>query len=143
MVDFPKFMEIARSDQDRFGCSADAFARLSETLAKKGYAGSAVAFSESVNIRLAGELYGSIARTMAAARAYEAGDSVALKALIEEEIAARERELALSQQLDSRSGVNAILVEEDIQNMRLYLSVDTFPEAPDEMFSLTECPFKM
>ena len=83
---------------------------------------------------LAGELYGSEARTIAAVQAYERKDAAALRALIGEELEARERELRISARLDPESGIDPLLVQEDLANMRLYLSSDGFPSVPKDRF---------
>ena len=106
--------------------------------AKGDRANAANARSEGDNIRLAGELYGSEARTIAAVQAYERKDAAALRALIEEELEARERELRISARLDPESGIDPLLVQEDIANMRLYLSSDGFPSVPKDRFLMND-----
>ena len=138
---FARFLEAARGDRGRFAAAADEFVRLAEKLDSVSPQGAVLARREAVQIRLAGELYGSEARSLAAAHAYLRRDAAELRTLIEEEIDARLRELALTAELDAEAGVHPQLVEEDIQNMRLYLSLDSFPEAPDELFSFTDAPY--
>ena len=106
--------------------------------AKGDRANAANARSEGDNIRLAGELYGSEARMIAAVQAYERKDAAALWALIGEELEARERELRISARLDPESGIDPLLVQEDIANMRLYLSSDGFPSVPKDRFLMND-----
>ena len=134
-----QFLSVARGDRERFGAAADAFARLADRLEAKGdRANVANARSEGDNVRLAGELYGSEARTIAAVQAYERKDAAALRALIGEELEARERELRISARLDPESGIDPLLVQEDLANMRLYLSSDGFPSVPKDRFLMND-----
>ena len=139
--DFERGFAIAMGDKDRFGAAAGKFRRLADILASAGNPRSAVARAEGDGIALAGELYGSIARTVAAGRAFADGDVQRLRRLITEEIDARVREVELSENLPPECGVNVPFVEEDIQNMRLYLSLDSFPYAPPNIFDFTPSPY--
>ena len=139
--DFEKGFAVAMGDRDRFGAAAGKFRRLADVLAAAGNPRSAVARAEGYGIALAGELYGSIARTVAAGRAYAEGDVQRLRRLITEELEARTREVELSEKLPPECGVNVPLVEEDMQNMRLYLSLDSFPSAPPGIFDFTPSPY--
>ncbi len=103
--------------------------------------GSAIAKREAANIELAGELFASIGRTFLALDAFTKQDWKQLRSVILDEIDARERELEISGCIGFGGGVHPIFVQEDIQNMRLYLSSDLYPEANDTLFSSTFSPF--
>jgi hypothetical protein len=98
---------------------------------------------ESQNIELAGELIASEGRTILALDAYRARDAAVLRSTIAGEIDARERQLEISGRLGWGGGVNPILVSEDIQNMRLFLSSDDFPNTDDELFHFTATPYSV
>jgi hypothetical protein len=51
--------------------------------------------------------------------------------------------LEISGRLGWGGGVNPILVSEDIQNMRLFLSSDDFPNTDDELFHFTATPYSV
>lgn len=92
---------------------------------------------EADRIRLAGRLNVSIGATVRARELYAARDAAKLRRVIEAEMANREEQLRLSARLAPGSGVNALLVEEDITNMAFYLSDADFPDVPPERFSLS------
>ena len=50
----------------------------------------------------------------------------------------RERELRISARLDPESGIDPLLVQEDLANMRLYLSSDGFPSVPKDRFLMND-----
>jgi hypothetical protein len=113
-------------------------------LADSGYAAAAeTARRESRNIELAGELIASEGRYIAACQAFDTGDASRLRTLIEAEIEGRIRQQEISGHLRWGAGVNPILVDEDIQNMRLYLSRDDFPNTPDACFHFTATPYSV
>ena len=88
-----------------------------------------------------GELLASQGRTLTAADAFHRGDSEQLRAIVEAEIEERIRQQEISGRIGWGAGINPILVDEDIQNMRLYLSRDDFPDTPDEVFHFTHTPY--
>ena len=55
--------------------------------------------------------------------------------LILEEIEARHRQLELSAAIGTGGGVDAFAVNEDIQNMMLFVSSPDFPGTEDEIFA--------
>jgi hypothetical protein len=115
---------------------------LADALEKAGMPGF-LARREARNIELAGELIASEGRTLLAVQAYHDQDWPLLRETIAEEIDARERQLEISGRLGWGGGVNPILVSEDIQNMRLYLSSDDFPNTPDDSFHFTATPYSI
>ena len=121
---------------------AGQFDRLADALEKAGMPGFP-ARREARNIELAGELIASEGRTLLAVQAYHDQDWPLLRETIAEEIDARERQLEISGRLGWGGGVNPILVSEDIQNMRLYLSSDDFPNTPDDSFHFTATPYSI
>lgn len=96
---------------------------------------------EARNIELAGELFASIGRTMTAHKAFKTDKQMVLRNTIEAEIDGRIRQQEISGLIGWGAGVNAILVDEDIQNMRLYLAHDDFPQVADELFHFTATPY--
>ncbi|MEI8196924.1 MAG: hypothetical protein WCI73_13570 [Phycisphaerae bacterium] len=141
-IEVERFVEFQYADRVAFLAVAAAFEHLAARLAAAGFsAGSAL--REGRHIALAGELVASQGRTFAAALAFAAGDTTRLRHIIEEEIDARERQLELSARAGWGGGVNPILVSEDIQNMRLYLSRDDFPHTPDTCFHFTPTPYSV
>ena len=46
--------------------------------------------------------------------------------------------MELSRTLQPYAGIDLLLAEEDIMNMGLYLSDDSFPDSPDTLFSVTQ-----
>jgi hypothetical protein len=121
---------------------AGQFERLADALEEAGISGH-LARREAPNIELAGELIASKGRTLLAVQAYHDQDWPLLRETIAEEIDARERQLEISGRLGWGGGVNPILVSEDIQNMRLYLSSDDFPNTPDDSFHFTATPYSI
>ena len=119
---------------------AGQFDRLAGELEESGMSGR-LARREARNIELAGELLASEGRTILAAQAYHDQDWALLRQTIIEEIDARERQLEISGRLGWGGGVNPLLVSEDIQNMRMYLSSDDFPNTPDDHFHFTATPY--
>ena len=143
-IDIDGFNAYLHRDRDVFSETARRFERLADALRGKGSpAGASLADREAVNIELAGELIAGTGRTFAAAIAFRKRDAERLRQLIEEEIEARARELELSGRTGWGAGVNPLLVEEDMQNMCLYLSRDDFPDSPDECFHFTYTPYSM
>jgi hypothetical protein len=140
-TDFAKWQQ---EDCDAFLAVAGKFERLAGALKSAG-GGSASrwALRESQNIELAGELIASEGRTILALDAYRARDAAVLRSTIAGEIDARERQLEISGRLGWGGGVNPILVSEDIQNMRLFLSSDDFPNTDDELFHFTATPYSV
>ena len=103
----------------------------------------ALAGREARNIELAGELLASVGRTFSAAVAFQAGDAARLRRIISDEIEGRIRQQEISGRIGWGAGINPILVDEDIQNMRLYLSRDDFPNTPDDCFHFTATPYSV
>ena len=136
------FAAWQNADRLAFLGVAGQFDRLADALEEAGISSSArLARREARNIELAGELLASEGRTILAAQAYHDQDWALLRQTIIEEIDARERQLEISGRLGWGGGVNPLLVSEDIQNMRLYLSSDDFPNTPDECFHFTASPY--
>ena len=134
------FAAWQKADCIAFVGVAGQFDRLAEALEKAGISGR-LARREARNIELAGELIASEGRTLLAVQAYHDQDWPLLRQTIAEEIDARERQLEISGRLGWGGGVNPLLVSEDIQNMRLYLSSDDFPNTPDDSFHFTATPY--
>jgi len=137
------FLEFQEADRSCWLGVAQDFERLARLLAPISPEGARLAEREAAMITLAAELIVSIGRTAAAVAAWRARDVAGLRALIQAEIEGRERQLEISGRLGLGAGVNPILVSEDIQNMRLFLSHETFPDVPDERFHLTPCPYSV
>lgn len=132
-----------REDRPSFLASAAHFDGLADALEEAGLPSASLARREARNIELAGELIASIGRFYGAFDAWDSGNAERLRAIIAEEIEARMRQQEISGRIGWGAGVNPILVDEDIQNMRLYLSSDDFPETPDEVFHFTETPYSV
>ncbi|MEO6908137.1 MAG: hypothetical protein ABI210_09635 [Abditibacteriaceae bacterium] len=96
---------------------------------------------EARKIELAGDLLANQGRLIFAALAVDDGDDVQLRQIVEDEIDARERQLEISGRIGWGGGVHPLLVSEDIQNMRLFLSHDAFPNVPDDCFQFTPSPY--
>ena len=141
VADRQAYYALAGDDARRFDEAAEKFRSFSRRLAPLSAAGAANAEREALNISLAGELYASQGRFLEALELWEKKDAPRLRKTIELELAARVRQLELSSRLGPRVGVNAPLVEEDIQNMRLYLALDSFPEADGSLFDFTVSPY--
>lgn len=92
---------------------------------------------EADRIRLAGRLNVSIGAFVLARELYKAHAADSLRKLIEAEMANRVAELEISARIAPGSGVNPLLVEEDLSNMSLYLSDKDYPDVPDELFVQT------
>jgi len=121
---------------------AATFDELAERLKEAAlYDGASIAHREARNIELAGELLASEGRTILATDAYNRKDADALRGIIEAEIEGRIRQQEITGRIGWGAGINPILVDEDIQNMRLYLSCDDFPNTPDDTFSFTATPY--
>jgi hypothetical protein len=132
------------NEEDRlaFIQAANAFDSLATNFADSAAVDAAkTASREARNIELAGELIVSEWRYITACQAFEAGDAQRLRTLIEAEIEGRIRQQEVSGRIGWGAGVNPILVDEDIQNMRLYLSRDDFPDTPDDVFHFTATPY--
>ncbi|HEY3330996.1 MAG TPA: hypothetical protein VGK19_13295 [Capsulimonadaceae bacterium] len=130
------------ADREAFLAVAQQFDALAAELTDAGFAaGSESANREARNIELAGELIASVGRTFEAVEAFVRGDAGALRTIVEREIDARERQLEVSALAGWGAGVNPIFVDEDIQNMRLFLSHDLFPNPPDSIFHFTPTPY--
>ena len=97
-----------------------------------------VSRAEADAIRLAGRLNVSIGSYVLARELYRERKTDELRALIRAEMGNREEQLRLSAGIAPNSGVNAILVEEDLQNMSLYLADRDFPDVPADRFSLSD-----
>jgi hypothetical protein len=140
-LDMGRYQE---EDRQAFLAVAGAFTALADRLAESGcLPGAALARREGVNIELAGELLASEGRTFLAAAAFNRGDTAALRATIAEEIEGRIRQQEISGRIGWGAGVNPLLVDEDIQNMRLYLSRHDFPDTPDDCFHFTASPYSV
>jgi len=137
--DFAAWQKV---DRVAFLGVAEQFDRFAEALEKAGMSGR-LARREARNIELAGELLASEGRSLLAVQAYHDQDWPLLRQTIAEEIDARERQLEVSGRLGWGGGVNPLLVSEDTQNMRLYLSSDDFPNTPDDSFHFTATPFSI
>ena len=125
-----------------FDLAADIFTRLAASLRECGNLRAAViADRESANIALAGELIASIGRTVAAHDAFSCAAWSELRTLVTEEIDARERTLEISGRIGFGGGVNTVLVDEDIQNMRYFISHPAYPIVPDDQFHFTSTPY--
>jgi len=136
------FLRLQLEDRLHFLGAADIFAGLAGRLRKCGHDNAAaLADRESANIALAGELIASVGRTVAAQEAFGRSAWEELRTLVAEEIDARERALEVSGRIGFGGGVNTNLVEEDIQNMRLFLSHPLFPFVPDDRFHFTATPY--
>ena len=136
------FAAWQKADRLAFLGVAGKFDRLADALEEVGISGR-LARREARNIELAGELIASEGRTLLAVQAYHDQDWPLLRQTIAEEIDARERQLEISGRLGWGGGVNPLLVSEDIQNMRLYLSSDNFPNTPDDSFHFTATPYSV
>ena len=134
------FAAWQKTDCIAFVGVAGKFDHFADALEKAGLSGR-LARREARNIELAGELIASEGRTLLAVQAYHDQDWPLLRQTITEEIDARERQLEISGRLGWGGGVNPLLVSEDIQNMRLYLSSDDFPNTPDDSFHFTATPY--
>jgi hypothetical protein len=143
-IDAPTMGRYQEEDRVAFLAVAAAFDGFADRLAAAGLAaGAFLARREARNIELAGELLASEGRTVTAADAFRRGDAVGLRAIVTAEIEGRIRQQELSGRLGWGAGVNPILVDEDIQNMRLYLSRDDFPDTPDGVFHFTASPYSV
>lgn len=139
-----EFLSTQEKSRRQFLEVAGKFAALAETLNRQGYStGSLIAAREAAHIELAAELLVSTARFVLAVYLFEGGEWEDLKALIRDEIGAREQQLLISGRCGFGGGVDPIFVSEDIQNMRLFLSDDAWPEVPDELFHLTPTPYSV
>ena len=134
------FADWQKADCIAFVGVAGKFDHFADALEKAGLSGR-LARREARNIELAGELIASEGRTLLAVQAYHDQDWPLLRQTIAEEIDARERQLEISGRLGWGGGVNPLLVSEDIQNMRQYLSSDDFPNTPDNSFHFTATPY--
>ncbi len=137
---FARFQKEDSAQWQRVGA---AFRALADSIEAFSPHGARLARRESATIELAAELIVSIGRTVAAAAAWQRKDAATLRNLIEAEIEGRERQLALSGTLGLGAGINPILVSEDLQNMRLFLSARRFPDVPDDRFRWTPSPFSV
>lgn len=139
------FLDFQRQDCLAFLGARDCFVELADRLCEAGcHEGANIARKEAANIHLAGELLVSQARFLLACRLFHNGGSAQrLGEIVEEEIEARERQLLISADCGSGAGINPIFVFEDIQNMRLFLSDDSFPDVPDDCFQLSPTPFTL
>jgi hypothetical protein len=141
-MDAATFAGYQQEDCTTFLAVAAEFEQFANILENKRLvAGAASARREGLTVALAGELIASQGRTAAAAAAFQSRDVASLRRLVEAEIDARERQMGLSGRLGWGAGVDPFLVEEDIQNMRLYLSSDDFPDTPDACFHFSTALF--
>lgn len=134
-------LEMTRADRDAWREVARGFAALADRLEQAGLASTALARGESANIDLAAELIVSSVRTVSAVDAWKRRDADLLRTLIGDEIESRERQLDITGRIGLGGGVNPILVDEDIQNMRLFLADPDFPETPMDRFHWTATPY--
>ncbi len=133
-----------QEDRRAFIRAATAFDVLATAFSDAGATEAAsIARREARNIELAGELIASEGRFIAACHAFDVGDSERLRTIVESEIEGRIRQQEISGCIGWGAGVNPILVDEDIQNMRLYLSRDDFPNTPDACFHFTATPYSV
>jgi hypothetical protein len=137
------FLSHQEQDRCQWQAKAKQFLKLAADLEEKAPAGASLLRREGAMIELAAELITSIGRTVAAVDAWRRQDWASLRGLVADDIEGRERQLELSGRLGLGAGVNPILVSEDIQNMRLYLASDAFPDVPDDRFHLTPCPYSV
>jgi hypothetical protein len=139
-INVAHFARCQDEDRLRFIAAGD---RLRELAGRLPAPSAALARREGDTLILAGELIASIGRTFAAIAAHQRGDHQDLRRIVGEEIDARERQLDLSGRIGFGGGVNPLLVGEDLQNMRLFLSHPAFPDVPAHLFSFTETPFSV
>jgi hypothetical protein len=132
---FVKRNECMQQDRETFLEAGRAFRALAEALDAVTSPGAELARREADSIALAGELIGSQGRMLAAAVAYAGRDASVLRALVVEEIEARHRQLALSAAIGEGGGVNVVMVEQDLQNMMLFLSMPGFPDVDEDVFA--------
>lgn len=141
-IDTQKLGRDLQGDRVAFSTVASQYDRLALALREIGLMDSAsLATCEARNIELAGELFASIARTFQALHAFKSNDQVDLRQIIESEIDGRIRQQEISGRMGSGAGVHAVFVDEDIQNMRLYLSHNDFPQVADKLFHFTATPY--
>jgi len=139
-----EFLAQQENDCLRFRETAEHFAALAETLQMHGLtSGAQLAARESAHIELAADLVVSTARFVLAVYLFESGEWDDLGTLVREEIDAREQQLLISGRCGFGGGVDPIFVSEDLQNMRLFLSDDTWPQVPDDLFHLTPTPYSV
>ena len=143
-IDANKLSDFNEEDRVAFIQTAAAFDELAKKCSEAGNKDAAtIATREARNIELAGEIIASEGRYIAACEAFEVGNNENLRTLIEAEINGRIRQQEISGRIGWGAGVNPVLVDEDIQNMRLYLSSDDFPNTNDEVFHLTATPYSV
>lgn len=143
-VDPDKFCDFNESDCVAFANAAQKFDDLVAVFEEGGNSYAArIARGEARNIQLAGEIIASQGRYIAANHAFNTNNHQRLRTLIEAEIAGRIRQQEITAQAGWGSGINPLLVDEDIQNMRLYLSCDDFPNTADDLFHLTAVPYSI
>ena len=143
-VEADRLSAFHEEDRLAFIQTARAFDELATRFANSAATEAAsTARREARNIELAGEIIASEGRYIAACHAFDAGDSKRLRTLVEAEIEGRIRQQEISGCIGWGAGVNPILVDEDIQNMRLFLSRDDFPHTPDDVFHLTATPYSV
>jgi hypothetical protein len=143
-VEPEKFCAFNEEDRVAFAKAAKKFDDLAAEFEGSGNSNAAItARGEARNIELAGEIIASQGRYIAANHAFKTDNDQRLRALIEAEIDGRIRQQEITGQAGWGSGINPLLVDEDIQNMRLYLSCDDFPNTPDELFHLTAVPYSI
>jgi hypothetical protein len=143
-TDILAFGHFQEEDCAAFQKVSAAYDRVAAHLGERGLPdAAALVLCEARNIELAGELLASVGRTFLAAEAFQRGDSEKLRAIVEEEIEGRQRQLEITGRIGWGAGVNSILVDEDIQNMRLYLSHDDFPNVKDSCFHFTSSPYSV
>ena len=138
------FHRLQSADRDAFIGVGQVLHGYAKTLRAVGCEqGAAIADEEGNQMELAGELLTSISRFVLAARCFHAAEWDQLRETVDQEIAARDRQLAITGRLNSGAGVQPQLVEEDINNMCLFLTSERYPDVPDEWFSLTPTPYTM
>ena len=136
------FSALQSEDRLSFLEASKTFGRLGEALDAAGLAEPAsLAGREAETIELAGELIASVGRTVLAIHHHKNSNWQALREVVLQEIASRERQIQISGKIGHGGGVNQCLVLEDIQNMRLFLSHPAYPHVPEELFSFTVCPY--
>lgn len=127
-----------QEDAESYRKCSEIFRDLSRCLSEANcHIGAENAGREADHMALYGMLCISAGRFLFSAKLFEDKRFDELRSEIEKEILHRRKIMELSYGLQPFSGVDTALVEEDVMNMALYLSDDSFPDAPDDIFSLT------
>ena len=133
------YFDRRNEDAGSYLACANEFRVFAERLKDSGsLSGAENAAMEALQMELYGKVIVSVARTLLAAEAFERKQNEKLRSLILDEIVARQDLMELSRTLQPYAGIDLLLAEEDIMNMGLYLSDDSFPDSPDTLFSVTQ-----